>query len=189
MCTRSPQVKIRRRPLEQHLYHEIKDDAKVQSYLDEALPLIGKIVMSFNGLESALNSVLCEHITDRTDATGLLVLHKMTYGTKLDLFKRFSDDFHRVMGHDVEAYVGLVDRLKEAGRLRNLVVHADWESTEDDGYTYVTVRISERGMEQEYVQLSKDSLTQLLETVESTRSQFDSYWEAKDDLLSTGGGT
>lgn len=177
-------MKRRSKPFEQHLYHEIEDETRVQQYLDDALPLIGRVVMSFNGLEGGLNIILCEHITDRSDAVGLLVLHKMSYGAKVDLFKRFSEDFQRNFRCQIEPYSGLVPKLRKAGRLRNLVVHADWESTEDDGYTYVSLKISNGEMEQQYVQLSGESLTEILGQIESTRSQLDEYWEAKEELLS-----
>ena len=182
-------MKTKRKPLDQYLYHEIEDESKVEAYLEDALPLVGKIVMTFNGLESALDSILCGHITDRTDSVGLLVLHKMPYGAKVGLFKRFSDDLQLMMRKTIPSYPDLVANLKNAGHLRNLVVHADWESTEDDGFTFVSVKISQKGMEQEYVQLSKDSLEQIIKTIDSTRSQLDLYWEAQDDLIANPGGT
>lgn len=180
-------MKRRSKPFDQHLYHEIEDEARVQAYLNDALPLIGRVVMSFNGLESGLNLLLCEHITDRSDAIGLLVLHKMSFGAKVELFKRFTDDFQRAFGTQIAPYAGLVAKLHEAGHLRNLVVHADWESTEDDGYTYVSLKIADGDMEQQYVQLSRESLGEILAQIESVRTQLDEYWGAKGDLLANSG--
>jgi hypothetical protein len=37
--------------------------------------------------------------------------------------------------------------MREAARQRNIVVHADWESTDGEGYTYSTLRFSDGGME------------------------------------------
>ena len=78
----------------QHLTHDIKDEDRAEEYLDESLPLIGLVVMYFNSLEKSLDSFICEIISDRSDASGLIVIQKLMYAAKVDLFKRFSEDFH-----------------------------------------------------------------------------------------------
>lgn len=86
-------MKTKLKEFTQHLYHEIEDEDKAEEFIDNALPSIGLIVMYFNSLESTLDSVLCENFTDRTDSLGLIVLNKLNYSSKVDLFKRFCDDF------------------------------------------------------------------------------------------------
>src|SRR5699024_6964063 len=120
------------------------------------------VVMFFNGLEKALDRFICEIFTNRSDSTGLIVLHKMSYSTKVELFKRFCDDLHYGCDIQIEIYDQLIHNLKESGRLRNLVVHADWENTDSDGYTYVNLRIAKLGMEQEYLQFDEESLKQIV---------------------------
>jgi len=176
-------MKIKRKKFDQHLYHEIEDEEKSEDYLDDALPMIGHIVMHFNGLEKFLDAMICEFFTDRTDSTGLIVLHKMSYSSKVDLLKRFCDDFHIGIGREIGGFDGLVNNLKEAGRLRNLVVHADWENTDDDGYTYVSLKLSKKGMEQEYIQFSKESLEKIIEFILSLYEQLGSYDEEKDRII------
>ena len=102
----------------QHLYHEIEDEDKAEENLENSLSLIGLIVMYFNSLENALNSVLCENFTDRTDSTGLIVLNKMNYSTKVDLLKRFCDDFQIELNRQLNGYEQLINDLNESGRLR-----------------------------------------------------------------------
>ena len=176
-------MKQKKKIFEQHLYHEIEDEEKADEYLENSLPLIGRIIMYFNGLEKSLDGVICEIFTDRTDSTGLIVLHKMGYSTKVDLFKRFSDDFHYIRDKKIEGYENLIVNLKETGRLRNLVVHADWENTDNDGYTYVNLKISKDGMKQEYLQFSKDSLEEILELIFDTRKQLSEYWEKRNEEI------
>jgi len=176
-------MKQKKKIFEQHLYHEIEDDEKAEEYLDASLPLIGLIVMYFNGLENSLDKIICEIFTDRTDSTGLIVLHKMTYSTKVDLFKRFSDDLHLNCEIQIDGYQKLIADLKESGRLRNIVVHADWESTDNDGYTYVNLRISKNGMEQEYLQFTEDSLKEIIDLILNTVKQLYSYWEKRNEEL------
>lgn len=72
-------MKQKKKIFVQHLYHEIEDVERAEDYLDSSLPLVGLIVMYFNGLEKSLDSIICEIFTDRSDSTGLIVLHKMAY--------------------------------------------------------------------------------------------------------------
>ena len=167
----------------QHLFHEIEDEDKAEEYLDNALPYIGMIVMYFNSLESTLDSVLCENLTDRTDATGLIVLNKMNYSSKVDLLQRFCDDFQIGMSSRLKGYDKLLADLRECARLRNLVVHANWESTDEDGFTYVRLRMSKKGMQQEYVQFTEESLQKIFELIIQTRSDLYEFWEHRNDVL------
>lgn len=176
-------MKQKTKIFEQHLYHEIEDEEKAEEYLDNSLPLIGLIVMYFNGLEKSLDSIICQIFTDRSDSTGLIVLHKMSYATKVDLFKRFSDDLHLGCDIKIEGYQTLIADLRESGRLRNLVVHADWENTDDDGYTYVNLKISSNGMKQEYLQFSEDSLKEIIDLIIKTRKELEEYWEKRNEEL------
>jgi len=176
-------MKQKKKLFEQHIYHEIDDQEKAEEYLENSLPLIGLIVMYFNGLEKSLDNIICQIFTDRSDSTGLIVLHKMSYATKIDLFKRFSEDFHFACDVEIEGYQTLISNLRESGKLRNLVVHADWENTDTDGYTYVNLKISSKGMEQEYLQFSADSLGEIIDLIITSRNELQEYWEKRNDEL------
>jgi hypothetical protein len=176
-------MKTKKEQFVQYLSHYIENEEEAERYLDKCLPLIGYITMWFNGLEQSLDNIICQIFTDRTDSTGLIVLHKMRYSSKVDLFKRFSDDFHSCFEEKVNGYDELMNNLRESGRLRNMVVHADWESTNEDGYTYVNLRISKSGIEQEYVQFSEDSLEKIIKLIIKTRADLYAYWEKRNDIL------
>lgn len=177
-------MKTKLKEFVQHLYHEIEDESKAEEYLDEAISFIGLIVMYFNSLESWLDSILCENFSDRSDATGLIVLNKMNYATKVDLLKRFCDDFHISVAQPIGGYDQLINDLKESGRLRNLVVHANWETVDEEGYTYVRLKMSRSGMHQEYVQFTKESLQKIIEFLITTKFNLSTYWEAQSKALS-----
>ena len=163
----------------QHLYHEVDDEDKAEEYIDNAIPSIGLVVMYFNSLESSLDAVLCENFTDRTDSTGLIVLNKLSYSAKVDLFKRFCDDFHLGVGKKLDGYEQLITNLRECGQLRNMVVHANWEATDDAGYTYVKLS----GMHQEYVQFTEESLQKIIELIITTRFDLHELWEERNNVL------
>lgn len=166
-----------------HLSHEIEDEEKAEEYLDNMLPSIGLIVMYFNSLESSLESVLCKNFTDRTDSTGLIVLNSMNYAAKVELFKRFSDSFQTCLSKPLNGYESLIGNLKESGRLRKVVVHANWESTDEEDFTYVRLKMSKKGMQQEYVQFTEDSLQQIIELIIKTRYGLYEFWHYRNDVL------
>jgi hypothetical protein len=176
-------MKTKLREFIQHLSHEVEDEEKAEQYLDNALPYIGLIIMYFNSLESTLDSVLCENFTDRTDATGLIVLNKMNYSAKVDLLKRFCDDFQIGLDKKLDGYEQLMTDLRESARLRNLVAHANWESTGDDGFTYVRLKMSKQGMHQEYVQFTEASLEKVTDLIIKTRFKLCEFWEHRNDVL------
>lgn len=176
-------LKSKRIPFQQHLYHEIEDEEKAAEYANKLESSIGAVVMNFSGMEANLNAALCEMFTDRTDSTGLLVLHKMNYLAKVELFKRFCDDFHLGVDKTPSDYENLIHNLKEAGRLRGLVVHADWESTDEEGYTFVSLKINKQGMEQEYLQFSEESLEKIVELITTTYGQLIAYWDAREEII------
>jgi len=168
---------------DQYLYHDIEDEDAARKYLDDSLPLVGEVVMYFNGLEKQLDSLLCEAFSDRTDAIGLIVLHGMTYAAKIDLFKRLTDHFHTAACMVVAGYDSLIAELKQVGILRNQVIHADWNNTDEQGYTYVKLKISQGEMEQEYVQFSAVSLEELIRRIWATSEKLEEYWEKRSEIL------
>ena len=176
-------MKIRKKQFIQDLYHEIEDEDEAEEYLDNSLPLIGYIVMYFNGLEQSLDRIICEIFSTRTANTGLIVLHKMNYSAKVDLFKRFCDDLHYGCEIEIPGYEELIRNLKESGRMRNLVIHADWESTDKEGYTYVNFKISKNGMEQEYIQFSEQSLSKISTLIIQTEGDLYKYWDERNEKL------
>ena len=167
----------------QHLYHDIDDEDKAEEYLENALPFIGLIIMYFNSLESSLDSVLCENFTDRSDITGLIVLNKMGFSAKVDLLKRFCDNFQFYLDKNLEDYNQLINDLKESSRLRNLVAHANWESTNEEGYAFVKLKMSRNGIQQEYVQFTEESLQKIIELIIRTKFKLYDFWENRNDLL------
>ena len=99
-------------------------DGASESFLDTTAPLIGYIVHSFNDLEELLSSIICQIICDRTDAPGLIVIHKLNYSSKVDLFEKFSLMEAHYSDSKPQMFNKLIKNLFESGRLRNQVVHA-----------------------------------------------------------------
>tara|TARA_R110002096_G_scaffold237751_1_gene428575 strand:+ start:24149 stop:24691 length:543 start_codon:yes stop_codon:yes gene_type:complete len=176
-------MKNKSKPFEQYLHHDIFGEEDSQKYLDKSLPIIGEIVMYFNGLESELDLRICEIFHDGTDAFGLIVLHKMNYGSKVDLFKRLNDELFKKTNIEINGYDKVIESLKKCGELRNLVVHADWENTDIEGFTYVKLRVNKDGMKQEYLQFSEKSLQEIAQLIVNSRAQLEFFWEDRNEKL------
>ena len=129
----------------------------------------------------ALRSVY--NFTDRTDSTGLIVLNKMGFSAKIDLLKRFCDDFQFSLNKEIEGYERLINDLRESARLRNLVAHANWGSTNEEGYAFVKLKMSKKGMQQEYIQFTEESLQKIIELIIITRSNLYDFWDNRNDVL------
>lgn len=176
-------MKNKKSPVGQYILEGLGDTDDAYEYVEDLLPLIGEVVLFFNGLESDIDSILCAHISDRTDRQGLLVLHSMMYATKIDLFQRFSEDFMRGFNFDIFEYKDLVSSLRECGTLRNRIIHANWEYTDDTGYTHVRFKMSKDGLEHELTQFSIESMKQVINKIVETREALSEFEEKCEDKV------
>lgn len=174
-------MKNKKSPVGQYILDGLGDTEESFEYVQDLLPLIGEVILFFNSLESDLDDLICENISDRTDYKGLLVLHNMMYATKVDLYERFRSEELRQCGWEIPAFPGVISRLKECGTLRNKVVHANWQHTDDEGYTHVRFRMGKQGLEHELVQFSVESLEKIIEKIIDTRSAIESFEEELGD--------
>ena len=177
-------MKNKRVPVGQYTIENLGDTESSYDRIEQLMPLIGEIVTYFNSLEASLDDCICAAISDRSDQKGLLVLNSMMYATKVDLFKKFSDDFLRSYGFDIPGYEELISNLKECGTLRNRVVHANWDRTDEDGYTQVRIRVGKEGLEHELWQFSGESLLQIMQKIIDTYNLLDEFDQACDEKVS-----
>jgi len=152
-------------PINQYAFETKNLEGPADEFLERTAPLIGYIVHSFNTLEEMLNSSICELLLDDYDGFGLQVIYKRSYADKVDLFKRILLAHQNAVNKIMPIFEKLISNLREAGELRNLVVHADWESAYDDGYTLCKLKINKNGIQHEYVQFTPESLTFLLQLI------------------------
>ncbi len=157
----------------QFIIDELGDTDEAYEYVHDLLPLIGEVVIWFNTLESDLDHIICNFISDRTDQKGLLVFANMMYAMKLDLFERFAIDFLRAVGNEPGWFAKLISDLRECGTLRNKVVHANWMYTNSEGYTQVKIKVGKRGLEHELTQFTVESLQLIIQKIQSAREQLD----------------
>jgi len=175
-------MKKRKIPISQYSFEAKNLDGPGDEFLEETAPLIGYIVHRFNTLEELLNSSICEIMFDDDDTVGLQVIYKRTYADKVDLFKRILNEHQNLLDKKMPIFEKFISNLTEAGQLRNLVVHADWESAHVNGYTLCKLKIDKKGVQHEYVQFTPESLKDILKLIDETCNMFDQYEEEMQEL-------
>ncbi len=168
--------------LGQFIYENHDYAGSVEDFLAETAPLIGYIVHSFNSLDSQLNSSICSLISDRADEIGAIVIFKLNFSAKVDLFSRIVRSLEIAVGRTMPSFQYLCSNLKECSRLRNAVVHAEWENLDSEGYTYVKMSFEKDGMHQNYWQFTPDSLREIDQFINRTLDAFEVYEDELQDL-------
>ncbi len=169
--------------LGQYLYENHNIEKGNEKFLDETAPLIGYIVHFFNALEQTLDHAIFENINDRTDEQGAVIIHKLSYSAKVDLFYRLIRSMELSFGKNLPSFNLLFQNLKKCGTLRNAVVHADWNNVNEDGYTYVKLDFNKDGLKQHYWQFTTESLMDIIKLISETNQAFDKYEDEKQAFL------
>ncbi|MDZ7650703.1 MAG: hypothetical protein U5K54_28170 [Cytophagales bacterium] len=169
--------------LGQYIFENHNFDGTVDEFLEQTAPLIGYLVHNFNSLDEQLNRAICERINDKTDEPGAIIIHKMNFSAKVDLFNNLVRSMEIAFESTIPNFKILIDRLKKCATLRNAVVHAEWENMNENGYAYVKMTFNDKGMQQHYWQFTPESLESIVEFIQETNSMFDLYEEGKQDLF------
>jgi hypothetical protein len=157
-------------------------DENNKEYLENIAPKIGYIVQNFNALEQLLDLKICELLNSRSDVMGLIIIQKLNYSAKVDLFERLLMDIQYCFEKNISILKTLINDLKYSGKLRNTVVHSDWESSHIDGYTVNKFIINKNGPQYEYTQFTEESLEKILDLIIGTYNLFDVYDQEYSDL-------
>jgi hypothetical protein len=172
------------RQLGQYIFDNHDFDGTPDDFLELTAPLIGYLVHTFNSLDERLNSAICMRINDRTDEPGAIIIHKMSFSSKVDIFNNLVVSLQNACGKTMPSFKKLIQDLKTSATLRNAVVHAEWENMNEKGYTYVKMSFDKNGMQQHYWQFTPDSLDNAINFIHQTYMSFDKYELEKQNLLS-----
>lgn len=178
-------MKLKKKQLQVHQFaFDTKNlEQNNEEKLDICAPIIGYIIQNFNALEQLLNSTICELFHDDYDILGLIVIQKLNFSSKVDLFKRILLDIQNGIEREIPILEELVQKLNESAKLRNTVVHSDWESSHIDGYTMTKTIINKKGFQYEYTQFTEESLENILDLIIETYNLFDTFEEQYSELL------
>lgn len=167
----------------QYLFDNHNFKGSIDDFFTDTAPIIGAIVHSFNSLDSLLNSTICGLINDRSDEPGAIVIYKQPFSAKVDLFYRLIRSMEVGCGKEIPSFKTLIENLKKCATLRNAVIHAEWDSVDVNGYTYVKMHFDKNGMRQHYWQFTPESLEEIDEFIHTTYMAFDKFDEEKVNLL------
>jgi len=131
-------------------------------------PIIGRCIIVYSELETALEQNLHELISDRSDQLGLMTTRQMTYIQKVNLYI----DLLRAVPSQQDGYANDVSMLKKhlvkAAEARNIIAHAKWPSITSDGFVFSSVDAIDaaRGMpDLHYFKLNKTALERSFEYI------------------------
>lgn len=176
-------IKTKQIPLQQFAFLNKYLEGDNEEFFELIAPQIGFVVIDFNLLEERLTSFLCQIINYSSDAKGLIITHGMSYAVKVDLFDRYSSYTQNVMNKPIERHKKFIDDLKESGRLRNMVVHAEWDTSDKEGYSFVKLRTIQKDLIQEFAQLDYDSVIDIRNKIIDTHNYFDEYEELYAEIV------
>lgn len=168
-------MKRKEKYIRQYSFETKNLEGDIDEFLDSVAPEIGYLIFDFNSLEDSLTSLLCMIINDRTDSPGLIVTHGMRYSAKVDLLKRYVEHAQSVAEREIKSHKNVMSELKECGTLRNMVVHAEWETADIDGYTLIKVKVKKGELIQDYVQFDLPSLKSIRTRITSLTEEFYEY--------------
>ena len=168
----------------QYIFDNHDFDGTANDFIEETAPLIGFIVHSFNSLDGQLNSTICELINERTDEPGAIVIYKLPFSAKVDLFHRLIRSMEIGCEGEIACFKTLTENLKKCATLRNAVIHAEWDNMDENGFTYVKMHFDKNGLRQHYWQFTPDSLEEIDHFIHDTYMLFDKFEEEKQKLLS-----
>lgn len=168
------------KPVGQYLFDNHNFDGTPDEFLERTAPLIGFIVHSFNSLDEQLNSYICKLINNRSDEPGAIIIHKMNFSSKVDLFYKLTRSYEINCNVTIPCFQTLIEDLKKCATLRNAVIHAEWENIDNKGFTYVKMHFDKNGLRQEYWQFTPDSLTEINDFIHNTFLLFDKFDEEKN---------
>jgi hypothetical protein len=103
---------------------------------------IGHLIIDFSILESSLNLALVEAIHSSSHEPGYVVVEKLRITDKIDLFNKMylrMVHFQSKKGKDALAVIR--KRLEDVNVFRNMVVHANWATLDEDRFVRTKVKI------------------------------------------------
>ncbi len=176
-------MKSKRTPLQQFSFLTKYLEGDNDKFLKSISSHIGNVVIEFNLLEERLTALICQLIINDIDAIGLIITQNMNFSAKVDLLNRYSLYTQDIFRKKIAIHESFIEQLKESSRLRNLVVHADWNHSDLDGFTFVKIRIKDGKLDQEFIQLDEESLIYVRNKIIEPYNSFDDYKEKYNEII------
>lgn len=153
---------------------------------------IGKLFTSFSFLEKGLNDALCYLINNRIDSVGILIIRKMFFKQKLNLYKDMASDFIIKCVSDSKKNKKLLDRLnniikkaEELSEFRNDIAHADWTTLDKDNFYTRSIEIDNKRETNIHYKKMKITPAIIIKFIRQNEAIQDKFYELIEDVYNT----
>jgi hypothetical protein len=127
-------------PLEQY---DFIDDEIIYRQKDKYAQSIGTFILTFSGLENALDRLIIESVSPRSNDLGFRIVRYLEFIDKIKLAKdqyeegvRFLND-KKKRGKNERLLKIITQKLIEISEFRNKVAHANWMTLDKSGFVRV----------------------------------------------------
>lgn len=180
------QKEIKTKPFDQYFDYEENNLSKQKEVkLQES---IGKLFMSFSFVEQDLNDALCSLINDRADSVGVLIIRKMFFKQKLNIYKDMVSDFIRCVGGPTKSKKllnktdSVIKKAEELSEFRNDIAHADWTTLDKDNFVTISIEIDNKKEEGVHYKKMKITPGIIIKYVRQNEALQDKFNELREDL-------
>lgn len=150
---------------------------------------IGKLLMSFSFLEQSLNDALCYLINNRTDSVGILIIRKMFFKQKLNLYK---DMIFELITNCVsnpaknkrilDKANNIIRKAEELSEFRNRIVHTDWTTVDIDNFYTVSIETDNKKETNIHYKKMKITPSIIIKFVRQNEALRDKLYELVEDI-------
>lgn len=148
---------------------------------------IGDFLITFSGLEHAVNLVVSEMISDRSHDSGYRMLMTLTMRNKVEFLYSILLQFISVTNQDKkEDLKKLKSRLESINSFRNKVAHANWGTLKKNGEvrTKIVTDDSDGAIKFENVVITKQVLKEAIQEADNLNNEIDEFFmEAQNAAL------
>ena len=143
-----------------HLFDSEIDDDNIEERLNEYLPLIGELVITFNSLEELVDYLLVERISEHDKEMGFIIISGKNFSTKVDLLKNV---YNRIInGCSLKKTKQKIDALfidiKNAGVERNGIIHGSWLELSNESYVKIKTIVKKDGVKHKYKKIKPEKI-------------------------------
>ena len=88
------------------------------------------------------------------------------------------------IGWEIPILKSLVEDMKKCAILRNAVIHAEWENTDEENFTFINLNFnSENWMHQQYEQFTPETLEKIDDFINETLEKSYTFEEQETEFL------
>ena len=157
---------------------------QLQNKLEELSPYIGRLVIEFTALEETLNSMLVETINEHDEDSGWVIIARMSYTTKTNLFydlnRRILEFCNAPIDFIIE-FDTVIEDIRKAGRIRNEIIHAAWyELNPSDSKVKTRTQVKKGELSHIQKQLTTTEIEDAINFINNVEDHLDNFWEKRE---------